>query len=157
MFPRHVSKTLACATWAGSVAWSETAKLFGAAEPEGMSNLPQAEARWWVVGLFGVARQLQDGRRRFESWRRTSQFVLSCKSLLATYTAVRMEYIASARHGSSAMYPRTEKAPSFVICLSLLATRQVHFRCSRGSPMINTCSRAFALGCWLGASQDLVH
>jgi hypothetical protein len=104
IFPRHVPKTLACATWAGSVAWSETAKLSGAAEPEGMSNLPQAEARWWVVGFFGIARQLQDGRRRFESWRRTSQFVLSCKSLLTSYTAVRMKYIASARHESSVAY-----------------------------------------------------
>jgi hypothetical protein len=98
IFPRHVSKTLACATWAGNVAWSETAKLSGAAEPEGMSNLPQAEARWWVVGLFGIAGQLQDGRRRFESWRRTSQYVLSCESPITTYAEVRMRYTALVRH-----------------------------------------------------------
>ena len=72
MFPRHVSKRLARAAWVGSVARSETAKSSGAAEPDGMSNFLQSAVRWWNVGFFGVARQLQDGRRRFESWQRTS-------------------------------------------------------------------------------------
>jgi hypothetical protein len=75
MFPRYIPKTLACATWADSVSQSEIARLYGAAEPEGMSNLLRSEVRWWVVGLFGVAKQLQDGGRRFESWRQASKFV----------------------------------------------------------------------------------
>ena len=45
MFPRHISKTMAYATWAGSVSRSEIARLYGAAEPEGVSNLLRSEVR----------------------------------------------------------------------------------------------------------------